>query len=631
MDSDLDPLQVSSERATQNPVFFDASPCEASIESADSSEMKSSTTEDITSTTWRSFHITVSNKEQSVEKEQTMCLQPVKMQYLLQNKLIEVQKLLNSKKMKIEKVCQEKVVISLIDNKLMLEEGLVEIVECLENMAKDISAKMFPISNTKIRMCVITEVTKQLPRLLDASTSEDLTIDIRKKMLIFENASEADIVKYEEKIKKKYIKCFIHVGKQRTVVFYTLSAMEGKEVFVAMSSLQTIHLAEDLMHFKEISSRTVGPNKACITTTSNKGIFEITTTNDLTVEILTEVERITTDVNLADIIHLPSAKMGPYPDIVQYQVDERLTIHLYKADLESFDQAEAIVLPIYGNDSLTKNRILETIVLNELSNKQLQSVLQTMKIGDVKIGSLKEEMNWTHVLFEKASNNSKDIERLEYDLKIATENGLNEAVKLKLKSIAVQIDLMGKKIFRFLDKRNWNTKSSYCIKNELVWIIVAFCRALVDAIWGIINKEPKKCDLEIWIVTTNEAVLDTFEKMLDIGDGSKLTNTKPDLGSSKLENQKTDDKTLDEDCCICMDKITDPKWLPCKHVFCTDCIDQQFKFKPACPQCGAVHGIVTGDQPPGTISRKKLYFSLPGYPEYQTIAITYTFSSGYQS
>ncbi|KAJ8316672.1 hypothetical protein KUTeg_005776 [Tegillarca granosa] len=162
-------------------------------------------------------------------------------------------------------------------------------------------------------------------------------------------------------------------------------------------------------------------------------------------------------------------------------------------------------------------------------------------------------------------------------------------------------------------------------------IIVAFCRALVDAIWGIINKEPKKCDLEIWIVTTNEAVLDTFEKMLDIGDGSKLTNTKPDLGSSKLENQKTDDKTLDEDCCICMDKITDPKWLPCKHVFCTDCIDQQFKFKPACPQCGAVHGIVTGDQPPGTISRKKLYFSLPGYPEYQTIAITYTFSSGYQS
>ncbi|XP_021355423.1 uncharacterized protein LOC110451630 [Mizuhopecten yessoensis] len=90
-----------------------------------------------------------------------------------------------------------------------------------------------------------------------------------------------------------------------------------------------------------------------------------------------------------------------------------------------------------------------------------------------------------------------------------------------------------------------------------------------------------------------------------------------------------------EDCCICMDTMTEPKKLSCGHMFCRECIDQQFKYKPACPQCGAVHGKITGDQPPGTMTMTttKSYWrggSLPGYEGCGIINITYSFPSGKQ-
>ncbi|XP_033731448.1 LOW QUALITY PROTEIN: uncharacterized protein LOC117321077, partial [Pecten maximus] len=90
-----------------------------------------------------------------------------------------------------------------------------------------------------------------------------------------------------------------------------------------------------------------------------------------------------------------------------------------------------------------------------------------------------------------------------------------------------------------------------------------------------------------------------------------------------------------EDCCICMDTMTKPKKLSCGHVFCTECIDQQFKYWPACPLCEAVHGKIMGDQPPGTmtINTTKSYRGhgyLPGYSGCGIINITYNFPSGKQ-
>jgi len=49
-----------------------------------------------------------------------------------------------------------------------------------------------------------------------------------------------------------------------------------------------------------------------------------------------------------------------------------------------------------------------------------------------------------------------------------------------------------------------------------------------------------------------------------------------------------------ESCIICMDDISNPMTLVCGHRFCTECIDQQFSFKKACPTCGRVCGVIEG-------------------------------------
>ena len=86
-----------------------------------------------------------------------------------------------------------------------------------------------------------------------------------------------------------------------------------------------------------------------------------------------------------------------------------------------------------------------------------------------------------------------------------------------------------------------------------------------------------------------------------------------------------------ENCVICMDKPTAPRKLRCGHIFCGECIGQQFKInKPVCPTCGSIQGIVTGDQPPGKINVSSNKAMLPGYPQYGRIEIEYIIYGGKQ-
>ena len=90
--------------------------------------------------------------------------------------------------------------------------------------------------------------------------------------------------------------------------------------------------------------------------------------------------------------------------------------------------------------------------------------------------------------------------------------------------------------------------------------------------------------------------------------------------------------TVVEDCPICMDKITDPKTLPCKHTFCTECIDQAFKHASKCPCCGQIFGALKGNQPDGgtmKVSRSKE--DLSGYRGAGMIIIHYDIPSGFQN
>lgn len=85
-----------------------------------------------------------------------------------------------------------------------------------------------------------------------------------------------------------------------------------------------------------------------------------------------------------------------------------------------------------------------------------------------------------------------------------------------------------------------------------------------------------------------------------------------------------------DDCVICMDTPTEPRKLQCGHVFCAICIGLQFKIKPVCPTCGAIQGIVTGDQPPGTMNVYSSSMSVAGFPKYGRIEIQYHILSGLQ-
>ncbi|XP_041360885.1 uncharacterized protein LOC121377084 [Gigantopelta aegis] len=92
--------------------------------------------------------------------------------------------------------------------------------------------------------------------------------------------------------------------------------------------------------------------------------------------------------------------------------------------------------------------------------------------------------------------------------------------------------------------------------------------------------------------------------------------------------------TIPDTCAISMNEITKPKRLrKCGHTFCTDYIDNGFNnFKPLCPTCNMVYGILTGNQPPGTMRDKVIPgMSCPGYEGHGVIFINYYFEDGIQT
>lgn len=99
--------------------------------------------------------------------------------------------------------------------------------------------------------------------------------------------------------------------------------------------------------------------------------------------------------------------------------------------------------------------------------------------------------------------------------------------------------------------------------------------------------------------------------------------------------EATDSGSLDKDengeCSICQDVLDKPKKLSCGHSFCTECIDTAFEYKPVCPDCGATHGVIVGDQPAGEMRVYNDPTPLPGYDRCATIVIDYNFPNGVQS
>ncbi|NXI15505.1 DTX3L ligase, partial [Irena cyanogastra] len=135
--------------------------------------------------------------------------------------------------------------------------------------------------------------------------------------------------------------------------------------------------------------------------------------------------------------------------------------------------------------------------------------------------------------------------------------------------------------------------------------------------------------------TRNRAPLfsDLFCSSQEATGASKKSSVrqKNNLSSEGQTLAKTEEKE-DDECPICRDTIKNKEILEkCKHAFCKICIDRAMTYKQACPVCNTVCGVLTGNQPEGTMSTRTLGLSLPGYPSCGTIQIDYVMEGGIQT
>jgi RING-type zinc-finger/Deltex C-terminal domain len=112
---------------------------------------------------------------------------------------------------------------------------------------------------------------------------------------------------------------------------------------------------------------------------------------------------------------------------------------------------------------------------------------------------------------------------------------------------------------------------------------------------------------------------------------TRVTDTEVEkrlLSSSSTDRQSEED----ENCPICMDKMFDPKALPCNHKFCRQCIDEAFVHARKCPCCARVFGTLKGNQPEGgKMEVTKLHKQdLEGFKGDGSIRIDYYIPSGLQ-
>ena len=120
----------------------------------------------------------------------------------------------------------------------------------------------------------------------------------------------------------------------------------------------------------------------------------------------------------------------------------------------------------------------------------------------------------------------------------------------------------------------------------------------------------------------SKSEIDDMRKQRDESNKNKLTNGHGTADPGKEDNY----------CVICMDSITDPVNLPCKHKFCRECLDgYKAKCQPKCPSCGIPYGEMKGDQPKGTMNVRELHWQhLSGFEKVGALEISYHFPDGTQ-
>uniref|UniRef100_A0A8C8TA60 E3 ubiquitin-protein ligase n=1 Tax=Peromyscus maniculatus bairdii TaxID=230844 RepID=A0A8C8TA60_PERMB len=132
--------------------------------------------------------------------------------------------------------------------------------------------------------------------------------------------------------------------------------------------------------------------------------------------------------------------------------------------------------------------------------------------------------------------------------------------------------------------------------------------------------------------SSGEKINGDHETPMDIDRDDSHSALPPPRGSADSSGALKE-KSVEDDCAICMDTISNKRVLPkCKHEFCTPCITRALSIKPVCPVCQTSYGIQKGNQPDGgTMTFSTLRHPLPGYGNCGTIVIQYTMSGGIQT
>ncbi|XP_005520019.1 PREDICTED: E3 ubiquitin-protein ligase DTX3L [Pseudopodoces humilis] len=201
------------------------------------------------------------------------------------------------------------------------------------------------------------------------------------------------------------------------------------------------------------------------------------------------------------------------------------------------------------------------------------------------------------------------------------------SVMLREKSMKLSED-QKKTLNKLLNAKKFEDFNVQLKKNEDKLII----RGLPDSLYAA-EKYMKGFNIEDSTQTKNRAPMSSDLSSQEATGASKksIVRRKNSLSTGGQTQAKTEEKEEDE-CPICRDRIENKQILEkCKHAFCKICIDKAMTYKQVCPVCNTVCGVLIGNQPEGTMSTKTISFSLPGYPNCDTIQIDYAMKGGIQT
>ncbi|KAK3105060.1 hypothetical protein FSP39_016460 [Pinctada imbricata] len=315
-------------------------------------------------------------------------------------------------------------------------------------------------------------------------------------------------------------------------------------------------------------------------------------------------------------------------EMVVFEVSSSITVRISVGDIIKVE-AEAIVCP-QDTKCQSKGGVAKAIhgIASKIYKSGEEDRLGDLEVGDLAVLETEESVKWKYVLHtvpprwrHNSASNSDSYERF---LCFTYRAILSQAKECDIRSLAIPVIGFGDSGFHTVVAKN-----AKVFPEELE----AFTR----------NQRRKDYSLDVHIVCNDKNVLSTLVQGF-----SKKNFRRVSIGTAAVEESSEGDdlsktirqpsfmepiqnEKIEENCAICMDELTDPQKLKkCGHVFCKECIEQYFSYKPSCPNCGVIYGKITGDQPEGRIAIAKDMTRLPGYGSCYSIKVTYVFMDGKQ-